>query len=99
MGSGLMSAGKLPEWPEVPVTNVSVPWYKEDWSDYYQRSHAAALARMEALVERIRAMNQVWVHPVDCPRGHYARSDDPPRTDTCTCGLSELLAACEKRKS
>lgn len=92
---------KLPEWPDreachkYHLKNGTDGWIED--ADYYSDLSDAALARMEALVERISAMNQVWVHPVDCPRGHYARSDDPPRTDTCTCGLSELLAACERR--
>lgn len=41
----------------------------------------AALARMEALVEYV-------MHRTDCNAG-----DKWP----CTCGLSELLAACERR--
>ena len=74
---------KLPEWPEKPR------WDDRLLDKYHYQFHRAeaALARMEALVEYAR-------HPPGC-RIDAVGLD----CGTCTCGLSELLAACEKRKS
>jgi hypothetical protein len=92
-----MTTSKLPEWAEKPAGSA----YRghSQWQDYFHCQSEAALARMEALVERIRGMHQVWVHPVECPRGRYTRNDEPPRDDICTCGLSELLAACARKEA
>ena len=52
---------------------------------YYAELSDAALARMEALANYVK-------HDYGCAYGAGFVA-------VCTCGLSELLAACERRKS
>lgn len=79
----------LPEWPTVPVIDMPATQFDvaKAWHQHEHKRAEAALARMEALVEYAR-------HKDGCHAGRVAVGHS-----ACTCGLSELLAACERRKS
>ena len=68
--------------PEWPE-ELEQPCGLGDVISYYTWAYDAALARMEALVEYAQHTG-AWCGQ---DSGH-----------ACTCGLSELLAACERRK-
>ena len=65
-------------------------WPTANWGSYETQYNMAraALARMEALVE------YEIIHKPTCDLS-VAYKDRP---SSCTCGLDELLAACERRK-
>lgn len=81
----------LPEWPRFeeyarrPTTSVH-----ETEANYYADLAEAALARMEALEKAVRYAG-VHAHSDVCLGGAYGSA--------CTCGLSELLAACARKEA
>ena len=86
---GVGGIAALPEWPADLLSGAEAC----DEMQWLNESLTAALARMEALVE--------WAeHNSDCALWVYP-SDDRPwlrSAGDCTCGLSELLAACERKQ-
>ena len=81
---------KLPEWPKKPWGAAS----ENIWAHYYNDTAEAALARMEALVGYAEHAYGCEKCPAD---GYGWKVPMPDDTTECTCGLSELLAACERR--
>lgn len=87
-----MSGEKLPEWPKRPVLKQPVTQLDvaSAWHMFEHKRAEAALARMEALVERVR-------HEPNCPVARM-RGVVMPRPE-CSCGLDALLAACERNEA
>ena len=86
-------SNKLPEWPEAPFTNSMAPSYTKDWADYHRAKADAALARMEALAEYVEHYDS-WTH--GCATLGATSKAWTEGKRGCTCGLSELLAACDR---
>lgn len=80
-----MTSPKLPEWPERPHDAYATAG---EWLDYNTGLTRAALARMEALGEYAQ-------HAPSCGIGGTVGG----KVNGCDCGLSELLAACERSKT
>lgn len=84
-----MTTSKLPEWPEKPRASGDYP--ADEWCGYWIGTTEAALARMEALKPYTQ-------HADDCEKWD-PENEGLSDTLQCTCGLSELLAACERKEA
>ena len=92
---------KLPEWPGKPmrgegVVSVSfqhVAAVQAMWLTYNEAVAEAALARMEALMEYVEHYDS-WTH--GCATLGATSKAWTEGKRGCTCGLSELLAACDR---
>lgn len=77
----------LPAWPE----RLTYPVKAHEVIPFWVAEADAALARMEALVEYVQ-------HADDCEKWD-PENEGLSDTLQCTCGLSELLAACERKEA